>query len=72
MSDWIEWHGGEQPVEDDVVVGVKLRNGYPEYPVAAGNLRWIHLNSGGDIIAYRIVSQDSELDRLRKENVALR
>ena len=77
MSDWIEWHGGEQPVADEVVVEVKLRNGTvlgedpPEF------YRWTNSSTKDvcyeyDIIAYRIVSQDSELDRLRKENAALR
>ena len=77
MSDWIEWHGGEQPVADDVVVEIRLRNGSFEEGYPAQFLRWHNAEAESkdsifDIIAYRIVSQDSEIDRLRKENAALR
>ena len=77
MSDWIEWHGGEQPVADDVVVEIRLRNGSFEEGYPAQFLRWHNAEAESkdsvfDIIAYRIVSQDSELDRLRAENQEFR
>ena len=28
MSDWIEWKGGECPVESDVFVDIKFDSGY--------------------------------------------
>lgn len=70
MTDWIEWHGGAQPVADDVVVEVVLAcetfaDHDPE-PAPAKEWRWQHDGRGADIIAYRIVSQDSELDRNAK------
>ena len=76
MTDWIEWHGDEQPVADDVEVEVKFCDETDDSLVEpfgeARGFCWEHSDDEGDIIAYRIVSQDSELDRLRKENAALR
>lgn len=54
MSDWIEWTGGHQPVKDDQVVEVRLRNGM-QYTDTGDELRWSRRNDR-DIVAYRIVS----------------
>ena len=63
-SDWIEWHGGENPVPG-AMVEVKLRmdDGGPRHePTASSDrYRWNHLKtddhaSNADIIAYRVVS----------------
>lgn len=60
MSDWIEWNGGECPVDEDMVVEVQFRNGNVKPPMQAGNYKWDHGYPGSDvifesdIIAYRI------------------
>lgn len=57
---WIEWNGGECPVEPNTEVQVKLRNG-KEYTYHAQGFhtgRWRHtdpIKPSGDIIAYKIV-----------------
>ena len=54
---WIEWHGGECPVNLRTKVTIKLREGFKNFPggVPAGHLLWKHLGGNSDIIAYRIV-----------------
>ena len=49
---WINWDGGECPVDDYVFFDVRFRCG----DVAQGNSwpRWTHNGNGRDIIAYRI------------------
>lgn len=59
-NEWIEWNGGECPVEKGALIDVKRRNGQEH----SGNaLRWEddleqsfwdNDNAGGDIIAYRL------------------
>lgn len=66
---WIEWAGGECPVEKGTLVDVRYRNGKENHHVAAGvrgsvaaggDLRgmfacdWSNGSSGNDIIAYRL------------------
>lgn len=58
---WMEWGGGECPIENGVLVDVKIRNGRTEYAqkahFAGGYASypfWRSDNSGGDIIAYRL------------------
>ena len=53
-SEWIEWDGGECPVELDVIVEYKLRSDCRHARVAR-YLFWIHDGGENDIIAYRIV-----------------
>ncbi|MDO3431162.1 hypothetical protein QWJ46_00545 [Rhizobium sp. CBN3] len=51
---WIEWAGGEQPVADEVLLEVVLKNGmqYEEY---SDEIRWSTRNDR-DVAAYRVVS----------------
>ena len=53
---WIEWHGGECPVDSDAIVEVKFRN--PSRNKfnndRAGDFTWSHDGFDGDIIAYRL------------------
>lgn len=54
-DDWVEWGGGECPVElprQEVEYLTRLGN---KYITAAGDLRWFHEGKGGDIIAYRVI-----------------
>lgn len=52
-SDWIEWGGGECPVDGCVLVKVRFRDGREGADDWA--LCWFDDNCGADIIAYRIV-----------------
>lgn len=54
--DWIKWNGGPQPVANDVLVAVILRDG-SEGSDPAHVFRWDHENHGGDIMRYRVVEQ---------------
>lgn len=56
-TEWIEWHGGEQPVADDVVVEVKLRDDEPKNAGKglAKEWSWLSLECDADIIAYRVI-----------------
>lgn len=53
---WIEWHGGECPVDSDAIVEVKYRNPNPLQfnNDRAGDFAWAHDGVDGDIIAYRL------------------
>lgn len=53
---WIEWHGGECPVDSDAIVEVKYRkpNPYQFNNDRAGDFTWSHDGIDGDIIAYRL------------------
>lgn len=55
---WIDWQGGECPVDSDAIVEVKYRKPSPLHfnNDRAGDFTWSHDGSGGDIIAYRIVN----------------
>ena len=50
---WIDWHGGECPVDSDVIVEVKFRKPCPLHfsNDRAGDFVWSHHGSNGDIIA---------------------
>lgn len=61
MTDWIEWKGGDQPVEDGTIVEFKLRiNENISYTGNACRLFWHHDGREDDIIAYRIISEDED------------
>ena len=53
---WIQWAGGDCPVDSDAIVEVKFRN--PSRNKfnndRAGDFDWSHDGFGGDIIAYRL------------------
>lgn len=67
---WIDWHGGECPVDSDTIAEVKYRNPNPFQfnNDRAGDFTWSHDGNAGDIIAYRIVhcytlkSRDAQLE----------
>ena len=54
---WIEWAGGECPIQEGVLVKVKYRN-EKDYHIkgtnCAGRWSWEHYGTDGDIIAYRL------------------
>ena len=55
---WIQWAGGDCPVDSDAIVEVKFRNSNPKpYQFnndRAGDFTWSHDGFDGDIIAYRL------------------
>ena len=52
---WIEWSGGECPVDVDALVCCKLRSGKVSITAYhAGMLSWRHSGNAADIIAYRL------------------
>lgn len=56
---WIQWAGGECPVDSDAIVEVKYRspNPYQYNNDRAGDFAWAHTGSSCDIIAYRLHDQ---------------
>lgn len=73
---WIEWGGGECPIENGFLVDVNLRNGRTEYAqkahFAGGYASypfWRSDNAGGDIIAYRL-HQPQEAEQTEADDEA--
>lgn len=65
-NEWIEWNGGECPVGRFDSGWARLRCDHPDFqggvgPYNIGGLRWEHNGGNGDIIAYRLAAQPSEL-----------
>lgn len=56
---WIDWHGGECPVDSDEIVEVKFREPCPIHfsNYRAGYFTWLHYGHAADIIAYRLVNK---------------
>ena len=74
---WIEWKGGECPVDVGTIVDVKHRDGdigirchagmsssEPDGEGHATAEDWSHLDEGGDIIAYRLHKPEQSLGEL--------
>ena len=57
---WIKWHGGERPVPPDTKVEVELRGGTVG-EAHAGDYYWNHDDDGGDIVSYRIITEQFDL-----------
>lgn len=56
---FIPWNGGECPVGYGVKVEYKMKSGPSEvFEGFPDGLRWEHIGSGGDIIAYRVVKKE--------------
>ena len=53
-SEWVEWAGGECPVDGDIEVEVRLRDNAVRQE-HAGAFAWRYYDECDDIIAYRIV-----------------
>ena len=81
---WIEWKGGECPVEVGTIVDVKQRDGDFGTYLHAGKKTfelqseggataedWSHLDEGGDIIAYRLHKPEQERDSADQVEVTL-
>lgn len=61
MTDWIEWRGGECPVDPDTRVDIWLRSGNQTAGFLARTWGWrwdpSPARNDGDIVAYRVVSE---------------
>lgn len=55
-GDWIEWSGGECPVDPLRLVEAKFVDGATDMDVADA-YDWFHEDLSSDIIAYRVVSK---------------
>lgn len=70
---WIQWAGGECPVDSDAIVEVKFRNAnqYQFNSDRAGDFYWAHTGSNADIIAYRLqqpgIDSRANDDRLEQD-----
>lgn len=70
---WIEWHGGDLPVDSDAIVEVKCRrhNHHQYNNDRAGYFYWAHTGSNADIIAYRLqqpgIDSRANDDRLEQD-----
>lgn len=58
----IDWHGGERPVPPDTVVMVQIRSGKTLGPNCASAYMWNHAGRAVDIVKYRIVTEQADLD----------
>ena len=58
----IDWHGGERPVPPDTVVTVQIRSGKTLGPNCASAYMWNHAGRAVDIVKYRIVTEQADLD----------
>lgn len=58
---WIQWAGGDCPVDSDAIVEVRYRkpNPYQFNNDRAGDFNWSHDGFDGDIIAYRVHTPDA-------------
>lgn len=62
----IKWHGGECPVPPDTLVEVKIRSGAVLGPYRAFRYGWKHLGWSGDIVEYRTITEQADLDAAEK------
>lgn len=55
--EWVDWAGGEMPVEHGTPIEVLHRSGEIYTTVAGRNyaVRWTHVDHGTDIVAYKVV-----------------
>ncbi len=62
-GEWIEWGGGDCPVNSSSRAYVKFRDGeITEDAPIAGSMRWSHIGADWDIIAYRIIDTNQILE----------
>lgn len=68
---WIEWGGGNTPVDDDCIVDVKFRNGQVENAMPARYWEWGNQCHRRDIFAYRLhkpgIKSRANDDRLEQD-----
>ncbi|HAZ2983871.1 TPA: hypothetical protein J0587_004698, partial [Salmonella enterica subsp. enterica serovar Kentucky] len=57
---WIDWGGGECPVDTKTLVDIRLKVGFTYKSCHPGDYSWRHAGGGGDIIAYRLHQPQKE------------
>ena len=62
---WIKWDGGDCPVSPDTRVQAKFRYGGVVDGIAA-DLYWSHVGDNSDIVEYRTVTEQTDLDAAEK------
>ena len=67
-DDWIQWAGGDCPVDSEAIVEVKCRwhNQHQYNNDRAGDFYWSHTGSNADIIAYRL-QQPTKSEQVRAD-----
>ncbi len=63
MTEWIEWHGGENPVPGKMVV-VRFRSGR-EFFNSASFYSWGHGGQDFDIVAYSVIEDEESKSTMR-------
>lgn len=64
---WIEWAGGECPVDTKTLVDIRLKVGFTYKSCHPGDYSWRHAGGGGDIIAYRL-HQTQEAEQAKADD----
>ena len=57
---WIKWNGGERPVPLYTRIEIKFRDGDILPGIGDNDLRWRHIGTNGDIIAYRVLTEEND------------
>ena len=63
---WIKWGGGKCPVPPSTLAEVKCRSGRVLPPRLAYRYSWKHIGSNGDIVGYRTVTEQPDLEAAEK------
>ena len=63
---WIKWDGGECPVPPDTMVDLQFRGGGSQSGYPAYAYFWRHGGDGDDIVEYRIVLEQADLEAAEK------
>lgn len=58
---WIEWNGGECPVDGNEIIDIRYPESREEFSAKAKFRRWNHCGDKGDIIAYRLHKTEPEI-----------
>lgn len=59
-DDWIEWEGGECPVDRHALVSIRMRDGTEFDRTRAGTWAWRNEGGRDDIVAYKVVSAPAD------------
>ena len=63
---WIKWDGGKRPVPPETMVEVKLRSWDYGTVRCANKYLWCHRYGGADIVEYRTVTEQPDLEAAEK------
>ena len=63
---WIKWYGGDCPIPLRTLVEVKLRGGIIKEAGLAENYNWYHFDLRSDIVEYRTITEQPDLEAAEK------